>query len=160
MFTRRRLPSLLACLALLAIAAAFLFLAYRRIGLPLPLLQDAAVVDGVIAEKLIQPERASPLPFEVSVFRVRYTYPNLQGQMRTGEQVVTRAAFARLGDQGAPVQVTIHPDDEGISAVDPRITFPGVAGVRLALAMIALLAGYFVFLLGILTKPDREASRR
>lgn len=155
-FNRRRIASLLATLALLAIAAALLFLAYRRIGFPLGLLEDAVVVDGVVTEKLTQSERASPLPVEVPVYRVRYAYPNLQGQIRTGEQIVTRAAYSRLGDQGAPVQVTIHPVDPGVSAVDARVTFPGVAGVRLALAVIVLALAYVVFLFGVMS-ASKEA---
>src|SRR5688572_26117269 len=121
--TARRAISLLAIAVLVVIAAGLSYLVYRQIGAPLKLMRSAVVVDGNIMEKLVQTRRLSPLPVEVPAYVVRYAFPNPQGQMRTGEQVVTKGFYSRLGKQGTPVEVYLSEKDPSVNAVDPRITF-------------------------------------
>jgi hypothetical protein len=152
----KRLLSLVAAVALVVIAVGLCYLAYYRIGTPIQLIRHSAVVDGVVTEKLIQPERLSPLPIDVPTYVVRYTFPNLQGQMRTGEQKVTAAFYNQLGDQGSPVAVTIYPENPATNAVDARISFPDVAGIRLGAALLSLLIAYLIVFFGVI---ERQKSR-
>jgi hypothetical protein len=146
--------SFLAMVTLIVIAAGLLYLVYRQIGAPLQLMPSAVVVDGNIMEKLVQTRRLSPLPVEVPAYVVRYAYPNPQGQMRTGEQVVTKAFFNRLDEQGAAVEVYLNEADPTVNAVDPRITFPSVSGVRAWAAAACLLAAYLILLFGVMSKSE------
>jgi hypothetical protein len=107
-------------------------------------------------ENLVQSRRLSPLPVEVPAYVVRYAFPNPQGQMRTGEQVVTKAFYDRLGQQGAPVEVTLSESDPAVNAIDARITFPSVSGVRAWIAAGCLLAAYLILLFGVMSKPETK----
>jgi len=102
--------------------------------------QQAVVAQGVITEKLVQYQNDRLLPFSVPAFVIRYAYPTPQGQMRTGEQVVTRRFFEQLGGPGTPVPVTMREDNPAISAVDPRLTFPSNSGWRMGIALAAIFA--------------------
>ncbi len=93
----------------------------------------------VITEKLVQYQNDRLLPFSVPAFVIRYAYPTPQGQMRTGEQVVTRRFFEQLGGPGTPVPVTMREDNPAVSAV-PRLTFPGNSGWRMGIALAAIFA--------------------
>jgi hypothetical protein len=146
----KRLVSLIATLLLVLIALALGFWAYRRIGAPPQLLRSSVTVEGTITEKLVSQERLSPLPLMLPAYTIRYAFPTPQGLMRTGQQIVTRATYQRLGDQGAPATITLSPSDPAINAVDARITFPGVAGVRLAASLICLIAAYLIVLFGFM----------
>jgi hypothetical protein len=154
MLPMKRVIGLLAMMALIVIAAGSFYLAYRQIGAPLKLTQSALVIDGNIMEKLVQTRRLSPLPVEMPAYVVRYAFANPQGQMRTGEQVVTKAFYDRLGEQGAPVEVTLSESDLGVNAVDARITFPSVSGVRAWIAFGCFLAAYLILLFGVMSKPE------
>lgn len=148
----KRIVSWGAIAALLIGALGLGYLAYRRIGAPPQLLRNAVVVDGVITEKLIEDQRLNPLPITVPAYVVRYSFPTTFGQMRTGQQTVTRATFERLGDQGAAAQVVMSPDDTGVNAIDARITFPAGAGVRLGAAIGCLALAYLVLVFGVMKK--------
>jgi hypothetical protein len=156
--TPRRMISLLSIGVLALIAASSFYLAYRQNGAPLKLIQATVVVDGSITEKLVQTRRLSPLPLDMRAYVVRYAFPNPQGQMRTGEQIVTKAFYDWLGDQGAPVEVFLREDDLTFNAVDPRITFPSVSGVRMWIAGGCVLAAYFILLFGVMSNPDAKKS--
>ena len=130
--------TLLMAVVLAAIASGLLYSVYRRSRLALEISQQAVVAQGVITEKLIQPQRDRLLPFGVPAFVVRYAYPSPLGQMRTGEQVVTRHFFERLGGIGTLTPVTMREDNPTISAVDPRLTFPASAGWRMGVALVIL----------------------
>jgi hypothetical protein len=151
--TAKRLISLLAMAVLIVTAAGSFYLVYRQIGVPLKLMQPAVIVNGNIMEKLVQKQRLSPLPVDIPAYVIRYAFPNSQGQMRTGEQVVTKAFYDRLGEQGASVEVTLSESDPGVNAVDARITFPSVTGVRVGIAIGCLLAAYLILLFGVMSKP-------
>jgi hypothetical protein len=138
----KRLLSLVGIAMLLIVALASAYLAVRRVGATLRLLRGAVMMDGNVTEKLVQSQRLSPLPVEVPAYVVRYAFPNPKGQMRTGEQIVTRATFDRLGGQGSPTSVWILPEDTSVSAVDPRLVFPSVAGGRMWFAGICMLIAY------------------
>jgi hypothetical protein len=154
LLTARRVISLLAIAVLVVIAAGSSYLALRQIGAPLKLMRSAVVVDGNIMEKLVQTGRLSPLPLEVPAYVVRYAFPNPQGQMRTGEQVVTKPFYGRLGEQGAPIEVYLNETDPAVNAIDPRITFPSVSGVRAWIAGGCFLAAYLILLFGVMSKPE------
>src|SRR5574341_198516 len=153
----RRWISLVACLAFVAAAIGLFYTAYRRANTPLQLMNGTVMVDGNVTEKLIQRQPATPLPFEVPVYVVRYAYPSPQGQMRTGEQIVTRGFYEQLGGQGAPVTVTMREDDPGISAVEARLTFAGPASWRLMLAGLCLLVAYLALVFGVISGNRRPA---
>lgn len=156
----RRLVSGGLALILTLVALALFYLSYRRVGSPLELLRGETVaVDGVIMEKLVQRQSDSILPFEVTAYVVRYAFPTLQGQMRTGEQIVTRGFFESLGHQGAPVSVTLRFDDPAINAVDARLTFPASAGWRLGLGLVCLGLAYLLVLFGMLSRPAVSQTR-
>jgi hypothetical protein len=129
---------------------------YRRLSLPIQLIQRAVTVDGNITEKLVQSQRLSPLPVNVPTYVVRYTFPNLQGQMRTGEQIVTRPYFDALGEQGAPTTITLYPEDNSINAIDPRFTFPAASGVYFTSAIICLITAYLILLFGVMEKRSSK----
>lgn len=154
--TVKRVISLVAMAVLIIIAAGSSYLAYRQIGAPLKLMQSALVVDGNIMEKLVQTRQLSPLPIEIPAYIVRYAFPNPQGQMRTGEQIVTKAFYDRLGEQGSPVEVTLSEADPAVNAVDARITFPSVTGVRAWIAVGCFLAAYLILLFGVMSKPETK----
>lgn len=148
--TTRQIAALIVALLLAAGFAVFAYSAYRWAGSPLRFLRGAVVVPGNVTEKLEQTRSDRLLPFDIPAYVVRYAYLNPQGQMRTGEQIVTRRTFQQLDEQGAPAEIAILPDQPGASAFDPRLTFPSVAGWRLGIALGALAAAYFVFLFGVL----------
>jgi hypothetical protein len=144
-------------LASLALAGAFvvgalglLWSASRRVETQLRLRADSVAVQGVVLEKLVEQRPDRLLPFAGPSYVVRYAFPTpTQGQMRTGEQVVTPYAFRQLGEQGALAAVAVDPADPSISAIDPRLTFPAGAGWRLGIG-IGLLAGALgVVLVGV-----------
>ncbi|GEM_PF-2460137 len=149
----KRPLSLAVSLILLLAALGLLYTVYRRVATPLMLLRGAVAVDGNITEKLVQRQPDTLLPFDVTVYVVRYAFPTSQGQVRTGEQIVTRGFYERLGEQGAPVEVTIRADDPAVSAVDARLTFPGSAGWRLGITAICLLIAYLLVLFGVIGSP-------
>jgi hypothetical protein len=149
----RRLLNLGVIPILLLAALGLGYTAYRRVTTPLLLLRGAVAVEGNVTEKLVQRQDDSLLPFDITTYVVRYAFPAPQGQMRTGEQIVTREFFERLGEQGAPVEVTLRAEDPAISAVDARLTFPASAGWRLGMAVTCLLAAYLVLLFGVFGKP-------
>lgn len=132
--------ALFMAVALAAIASGLLYSVYRRSRLTLEISRQAVVTQGVITEKLIQRQSDHLLPFDVPAFVVRYAYPTPLGQMRTGEQIVTRRFFERLGGVGALVPVTMREDNPAVSAVDSRLTFPGSTGWRMGIALVALFA--------------------
>lgn len=135
------------------------YLAYRRIGAPPQLLRGAVAVEGVITEKVIDKQVLNPLSISVPVYIVRYAFPTTFGQMRTGQQTVTRAAYTRVGRQGSPVQVVISPNDAGINAVDARITFPAGAGIRLVGAVGCLIIAYVMLVLEVMqTNRNKKIS--
>jgi hypothetical protein len=152
----KRLLSLVGIAILLIAALSAAYLAIRRASTPLRLLRGAVVVEGNVTEKLVQSQRLSPLPIEVPAYVARYAFPNPQGQMRTGEQIVTRRTFNRLGEQGSPASVWIAPQDTAINAVDPRLVFPSVAGVRMGFAGVCVLIAYGLLLFGVLSGKSTE----
>jgi hypothetical protein len=147
----KRIASLIASILFALLALALGYWAYRRIGTPPQLLRSAVTVEGTITEKLTTQERLSPLPLSIPTYTIRYAFPTPYGVMRTGQQTVTRATYLRLGDQGAPATITLSPNDPAINAIDPRITFPGVAALRLAASLFCLLLAYLTFLFGFLS---------
>lgn len=150
----KRIASLIATITLALLALVLGYWAYRRMSTPLQLLRSAITVEGTITEKLVSEERLSPLPITLPTYTIRYAFPTPYGVMRTGQQSVTRATYLRLGDQGAPATISINPDDPAINAIDPRITFPSVASIRLTASLISLIAAYLIFLFGFM-QPKR-----
>ncbi len=143
----------LAGIAILIVAAlASAYLAVRRVSTPFRLLRGAVMVEGIVTEKLRQAQTISPLSWKVPAYVVRYAFPNPQGQMRTGEQIVTRATFDKLGGQGSPTPVWILPEDTSVSAVDARFVFPSAAGMRMGFSGLCLLVAYGLLLFGVLTR--------
>ncbi|MEJ2150935.1 MAG: hypothetical protein P8Z40_15860 [Chloroflexota bacterium] len=133
-------------------ALGLLWSASRRVETQLRLRADSVAVQGVVLEKLVEQRPDRLLPFDVPSYVVRYAFPTPdQGQMRSGEQVVTRYAFRHLGGQGALAPVTVDPDDPAVSAIDPRLTFPAGAGWRLGIGIGLLVAALGVALAG--TRP-------
>lgn len=118
---------------------------YRRVRTPLQLLRQSITVEGVVTEKLVEKQPDRFLPFDPVAFVVRYAYPTPQGQMRTGEQSVTRAVYRRLGSPGTPAPVTFGLNDPGLSAIDPHLTFPGGSGWRLGLGCCILTVAVGIF---------------
>jgi hypothetical protein len=145
--TRQRrvsLAGLLLSLALLAAGLYLMFSAYRRVSAPLRLTGQGVPAQGVVTEKFVDERPDRLLPFDVTTYVVRYAYPNAEGQMRTGEQIVTRKTYEGLPGQGGQAFVLFDPAEPGLSAIDSRLTFPGGAGWRAGLAAAAL-AGMIVF---------------
>lgn len=141
---RLSLVGLLLSLALLAVGLVLLFSTYRRVSAPLKLTGQGVAVQGVVTEKFIAERPDRLLPFDVTTYVVRYAYPNVEGQMRSGEQVVTRKSYEGLPGQGGQTFVLFDPAEPGLSVIDPRLTFPAGAGWRAGLAAAAL-AGTIVF---------------
>lgn len=133
-----RLGGALAALGLLAVAVGPSYSAFRRVETIFRLVGSSITVQGVVMEKLVEQRADRLLPFDVTTHVVRYAYPNPQGQMRTGEQVVTKGFFEQVRGQGAPVRITYSSTDPAISAIDPRLTFPASAGWRAGVALAAL----------------------
>src|SRR5690606_38732531 len=90
------LPLLVGPLARLSTAA-------RRPETQVRLMGDAWATRGVVLEKLVEEREDRLLPWDVTTYVVRYAYPNDRGQMRTGEQVVTRRFFEQTPEQGEPI---------------------------------------------------------
>jgi len=133
----KRHPPLLraaASLILLVTALALLFSVYRHVRTPIQLLRNAITVEGRITEKRVSTRGVIP------VYTVRYVYPSPYGALRSGEQVVTRGFLRSLGEQGSPLPVRVSLGDHGLSAADSRLVFPGMAGIRLAAAVVLMLA--------------------
>jgi hypothetical protein len=130
---------LLAALCVLG-AVALAYSAYRRVETAIRLGGGAWAAPGVVTEKLVETRSDRLLPFDVRAYVVRYAYPNPAGQMRTGEQVVTRRFFDRLPEQGGQTTVYLAAYEEGISAVQRGPALPAPAGWRAALALGALIA--------------------
>jgi hypothetical protein len=118
---------------------------YRRVRTPLQLLRQSITVEGVVTEKLVEKQPDRFLPFDPVAYIVRYAYPNSQGQMRTGEQPVTRAVYNRLGSPGTAAPVTFSLDNSGTSAIDPHLTFPGSSGWRLGISCCLLTVAVGIF---------------
>lgn len=133
-----RLAGALVALGLLAVAAGLSYSAFRRVETIFRLAGSSITVQGVVTEKLVEQRPDRLLPFDVTTRVVRYAYPNPQGQMRTGEQVVTKGFFEQVRGQGAPVRITYSSTDPAISAIDPRLTLPAAAGWRAGMALAAL----------------------
>jgi hypothetical protein len=158
---RRLIGSLGIVIALvLGIAAlGLLYSVYGRVQTSLRLSGEVIVVEGVITEKLVEARPDRLLPFDPPAYVVRYAFPTPPGgQMRNGEQVVTRGFYHHLGAQGRPVEVTFRPDDLAISAVDPRLTFPGGTGWRLGIALGALGVGGAFAGLGVTLARQKAAG--
>ncbi len=124
--------------------------AVRRASMPLALLRGGLAVEGVITEKQLQWDDDRLIPVAVPVYVIRYAYPTPGGQMRTGEQRVTRHFYAQSGEQGAPARILVESTNPAVSAIEARLTFPGAAGLRLALGLAAMAAAYLVLLFGVL----------
>ncbi len=135
----RSLAGIILSLALLAAGLALLYSASHSLRVPLRLAGRALVAQGIVMEKITEQHPDRLLPFDVTSYVVRYAFPNAQGQMRTGQQTVTKSFFEELPGQGSPAWVFFDPDDPSVSAIDPRLTFPGAAGWRLGMAAAALL---------------------
>jgi hypothetical protein len=121
-------------------AAALAYSAYRRVETATRLGGGAWAAPGVVTEKLVEYRSDRLLPFDVRTYVVRYAYPNPAGQMRTGEQVVTRRFFDRLPEQGGQTTVYLAAGEEGVSAVQRGPALPAPAGWRAILALAALIA--------------------
>jgi hypothetical protein len=131
-------------------ALGLLWSASRRVETQLKLRADSVAVQGVVLEKLVEQRPDRLVPFSVPSYVVRYAFPTPdQGQMRSGEQVVTRYAFRQLGGQGELAVVTVDPNDPAISAIDPRLTFPAGAGWRLGGGLALLVAALGVIVVGV-----------
>ncbi len=127
----------------IVLALGLFYTAYHRVEVPAQLAASSTLtVQGVVLEKLIEQRTDRLLPFKVTTYVVRYAYPNMQGQMRTGEQVVTKGFFEQIGGQGSAVWITFSAEDSSRSAVDPRLTFPGSAGWRVGLGLAAIGTAY------------------
>lgn len=127
-------------LVLLVGSLALFYTAYRRIENTLRLTSgETWATGGVVLEKLVEERPDRLLPFDVTTYVVRYAFPNEEGQMRTGEQVVTRGVFRQVPGQGQPVPVLVLGEDSAINAINPGLAFPGTAGWRLGMALAALL---------------------
>lgn len=126
-----KIAMLLAAVGMALLSLSLMFTAVRRIQRPFVRAGGAVEVEGVITEKLVEQQTDRFLPFDVTTYIIRYTFPNAQGKMRTGEQIVTRRFYNRTGEQGAPIPVTLAAEDATINAVDTRSVFPGIAGWRL-----------------------------
>ncbi len=144
-----RWATLILILPLVLLSLWLFYSVYRRSQTQFQLAQGAVMVEGVITEKLTQPQPDRLLPFSPTAYVVRYAYPTLEGRVRTGEQTITRAVYDSLGDQGDLVQVVIRADDPSISAIDPALNFPAAAGWRLGIAISLLLAAYVLLLIAL-----------
>ena len=122
---------LLVSVGIALLSLALMFTSLRRVQPPFVRAGGAVEVEGVITEKLIEQQTDRFLPFEVTTHIIRYAFPNKQGKMRTGEQIVTHRFYDRTGEQGASIPVTFAAADSTINTVDTRSVFPGIAGWRL-----------------------------
>ncbi len=139
----------------LALASlALTYTAVRRVYRPYRQAGGAVAVEGVVTEKLVQQQADRFLPFGVTTYILRYAFPNAEGKMRTGEQIVTRRFYDHTGGQGSPIEVTFAAGDSTISAVDPRGMFPGAAGWRLSMGMAGL-----VIAAGLVVATTRPLSK-
>ncbi len=129
-------------------AVGLLATTYPRALTSLRLLRQAVTVEGVVTEKLVTYESAGFLPFDMPVYVVRYAFPTTWGQIRSGEQIVTRRFYDRVEGQGAPVTVTMRADNSDTNVVDARLTFPGRMGWRVILAGLCLIGAYLTLLFG------------
>ncbi|MCC6904712.1 MAG: hypothetical protein IT326_02650 [Anaerolineae bacterium] len=126
-----RIVSVAVALLLIAAGLRLGWSAYRRAATPFALLRGAYEIreGGIILETLTARREGGPLPFPVTAYVIRYTFPNPPGgQMRNGEQTVTRRFFNRAGTTGTPIVVYVQVADTRINAVDPRIVFPAESG--------------------------------
>jgi hypothetical protein len=127
---------LVAAVGLALASLAVTYTAARRVYRPYRQADGAVAVEGVVTEKLIEQQADRFLPFDITTCIIRYAFPNTEGKMRTGEQIVTRRFYDRTGGQGSPIEVTFAAGDSTISAVDPRSVFPGAAGWRLSMGVV------------------------
>ncbi|HLV44506.1 MAG TPA: hypothetical protein VKY39_06090 [Aggregatilineales bacterium] len=142
---------------LLAGALGLLYTAYRRVEIPLRLTGNSWVTGGVVTEKLVERRPDRLLPFDVETHVVRYAFPNAEGQMRTGEQVVTRRLYRALPGQGGPLPVVVHGDDPDVHAINPGLAFPASAGWRAGMGMAALVAAIVLSTISTaLARPPAE----
>jgi len=149
------LIGILLSLALLVGALGLFYSAYRRVETQVRLMGDAWATRGVVLEKLVEESEDRLLPWDVTTYVVRYAYPNDRGQMRTGEQVVTRRFFEQTPEQGEPIPVVILTDDSAVTAVSPGLTFPAGAGWRVGLALVAVLGSMVLSTISLaLTRRD------
>lgn len=139
------LTRIIAAVLLVGVSVYLLSSVYRRVKTPLQLLGRSVTVEGVVTEKRVEKQPDRFLPFDPVAYIVRYAYPNAQGQMRTGEQPVTRAVFNRLDSPGTTTPVTFSLDKPGLSAVDPHLTFPGSSGWRLGIGFCLLTVAVGIF---------------
>ena len=153
---------IIAAVLLVGVSVYLLLSVYRRIRTPLQLLRKSVTVEGVVTEKLVEKQPDRFLPFDPAAYVVRYAYPNAQGQMRSGEQPVTRAVYNRLDAPGSLTPVTFSLDQPGLSAIDPHLTFPGSSGWRLGIGCCLLTVAVGIFpikeLLPVLAKRKAEAT--
>lgn len=129
------LLGILMSLVLLVGALGLFYSAYRRVETQVRLTGDSWATRGVVLEKLVEERADRLLPWDVTTYVVRYAYPNAEGQMRTGEQVVTERFFRRTPEQGQQIPVLILTGDAAVTAVSPGLTFPASAGWRVGLAL-------------------------
>jgi hypothetical protein len=140
----------LTMVTLVAAALGLIITVYQSAATSIRLMRGPTVtVEGVVTEKLAVAGGAS---LEAPVFLARYAFPTPQGQIRNGEQTLTRDAYEQLGRPGSPVLITIRQDNPAINAVDPRLVFPGTTGWRLGLAAAFAILAYAVLLLGVLSE--------
>lgn len=155
---RRGLAGLLLALALLAAGLALTFSAYRRVSAPLHLTAAAVPVQGVVTEKFVEARPDRLLPFDVPTYVVRYAYPNPAGQMRTGEQVLTKKTYEALPTQGGQAFVVIEPDAPGLSVLNPRFALPAGAGWRAGLGAAAVVGAVVCFAVSIVLPQRARAA--
>ena len=160
--TRRRwatLGGIVASLGLLALSLAFFYTAYRRVHNPIRFTQESITVQGVVLEKLIEDQTDRFLPFPITSYVVRYAFPSAQGKMRTGQQIVTRAFYQRLAGQGHLAWVAVSVEDPRFHAIDPSLTFPGIAGWRLGIGLTFLAAAFLIATTGLSILRSEASSR-
>lgn len=139
--TRRRwigLGLILAGLGLMAASALMSTTVYSRVETRTVLAGEVVSTDGILTEKLEREEADSILRITVPLYLARYAYANAEGVMRSGEQAVTGQEYRSLPGEGYPVTVYIDPTDPRVTGVERGVGFPGVAGLRAAVALAAL----------------------
>ena len=95
-------------------------------------------VQGIITEALIEPRRETIPPFPLTAYVIRYAFPAPPlGTMLNGEQIVTRAQYERLGEQGDLVTVVFDPLTPERNAVVPWLNFPAHASIWLVITFLA-----------------------
>lgn len=153
------LASLAISLTLMVAALALLFQTYNRTQVPIQQAGASLQVQGIVLEKLVEKRPDRLLPFNVTTYIVRYAFPSASGQMRTGEQVVTRKVYESITRQGEPIWVMLSANDPTLNAIDTRLVFPGAYGWRVGLALAALILATAISFGSFLLANRFRASR-